>query len=203
MRERPRKLHHRPRVSLALNPGYGLRAGRVTGLHGLEAEEIEEAREIVDLAPAGWRLTAHEVEDLAVLDAVIGEPLDPSVLVEIDRDDALIDRLLHHEGDRPLGALGNIIEGLAAHGRNRRGRAEQDQHLLLACTDRDLLERPFRNDVALLVGLAETARERNAERKHGRERHAQPCGAKPARPTRLLLHSHIPLHPVPLHPTSL
>jgi hypothetical protein len=100
----------------------------------------------------------------------------------------------------PLGALGDVVESLAAHGRNRGRRAEQDQHLLLARADWDLLKRPFRNDVALLVGLAETARERHAERKHGRERHAQPhgakpCGAKPARPTRLLLHSHIPLHP--------
>src|SRR5438067_8913972 len=101
MRERPRKLHHCSRLSLALKPSYKL------GLHGLEAEQIEEAREIVDLASAGRRLAAHEIEDLAVLDAVIGEPLDPSILVEIDRDDALIDRLLHHEGDRPLGALGD------------------------------------------------------------------------------------------------
>src|SRR5262245_61470351 len=128
---------------------------------GLEAEEIEEARQVIDLAPTGRRLTAYEVEDLAVLDAVIGEPLDPSILVEVDRDDTLIDGLLQHEGDRSLGALGDVIESLAAHGRNRRGRAQQDQHLLLAGADRDLLERAFRNDVALLVGLAETARERN------------------------------------------
>src|SRR5262249_18731628 len=88
-------------------------------------------------------------------------------------------------------------------GRNRRGCAEQNQHLLLACADRNLLKRAFRNDVALLVGLAETARERNTERKQGRERHAQPRGTKPARPSRLLLHSHIPLRPIPLNLTSL
>src|SRR5262249_40686633 len=75
----------------------------------LEAEEIEEARQVIDLAPAGRRLAAHEVEDLAVLDAVIGEPLDPSILVEVDRDDTLVDGLLHHEGDRSLGALGDVI----------------------------------------------------------------------------------------------
>src|SRR5215813_10428595 len=119
---------------------------------GLEAEEVKEARQVVDLASAGRRLTTHEVEDLSVFDAVIGKPLDPSILVEVNRDDALIDCLLHHEGDRPLGTLGDVVERLAAHGRNRRGRAQKDQNLLLARADRDLLERSFRNDVALLVG---------------------------------------------------
>src|SRR5215467_6477494 len=81
-------------------------------LHRLEAAEIEEARQIIDLASARRRGAADEVEDLAVLDAVIGEPLDPAVLVEIDRDHALIDGLLGQEGDRPLGALGDVVEGL-------------------------------------------------------------------------------------------
>src|SRR5262245_49697848 len=184
MRGRQSKLQYRSRVSL--------RSTRATALHRLEAEQIEEARQVVDLAPARRRGAADEVEDLAVLDAVIGEPLDAAVLVEIDRDHALIDRLLPHEGDRPLGALGDIVEGLAADGCHGRWRAKQDQHLLLAGADRDLLERAFRNDVALLVSLAEAARERQAEREHRCERRAE---AEPAEPIHSLAHSHIPLRP--------
>ena len=54
-----------------------------------------------------------------------------------------------------LGALRNVVEHLAADGRDRRGRAEHDQHLLLGRPERDLLERPFRHDVAALIGLGE------------------------------------------------
>src|SRR5215475_5650765 len=118
------KLRYRSRISLRSS---GLQEISFTqpGLQsGLEAEEIKEARQVVDLASAGRCLTAYEIEDLSVLDAVIGKPLDPSILVEVNRDDALIDCLLHHEGDRPLGTLGDIVERLAAHGRNRRGRAQ-------------------------------------------------------------------------------
>src|SRR5262249_15632872 len=136
----------------------GLRLTGVGSPAWLEAEQLEEAREIIDLAPARRCRAAYEVEDLAVLDAVIGEPLHAAVLVEIDRDHALIDGLLHHEGDGALGALGDVVERLAADGRDSRGRAQQDQHLLLAGADRDLLERAFGNDVAFLIGLAEAAR---------------------------------------------
>ena len=46
--------------------------------------------EHAEIVAAGRRGPADEVEDLAVLHAVFGEPLDLAVLVEIDRDHALV-----------------------------------------------------------------------------------------------------------------
>src|SRR5262249_14830416 len=93
-------------ASCSIVPGFRFRSTRATNygpfLERLEAEQLEEAREIIDLAPARRRGAADEVEDLAVLDAVIGEPLHAAVLVEIDRDHALIDRLLLQKCDRSL-----------------------------------------------------------------------------------------------------
>src|SRR5215470_16039214 len=131
-------------MRISCGAGRACRAQRASTAR-LEAEELEEAGEIIDLAPARRRGAADEVEDLAVLDAVIGEPLHTAVLVEIDRDHALIDGLLLQECNRSLGALGDVVEGLAADGRHRRWRTKQDQHLFLAGADRDLLERAFRN----------------------------------------------------------
>ena len=51
---------------------------------------LKMSREIAEFLAAGRRRLRHEVEDLAVLDAVIGEPRDAALLVEIDRDDALV-----------------------------------------------------------------------------------------------------------------
>src|SRR5205085_5514591 len=93
-------------------------------------ERLEYAADVVDLLAAAWRGAADVVEHPAVAQAVIRQPLDPAAAVEIDRDDALIDHGLRHERDRTLGALRNIIEDFAADGRNRRGRAHQDQDLL-------------------------------------------------------------------------
>src|SRR5262245_45775231 len=159
---------------------------------GLEAEDREEVGDVVDLAPAGRRGAAHEVEDLAVLDAVVGQPFDAAILIEIDGDDALIDGLLLHERDRPLGTLGNIVERLTADGRHRGRRTQQDQHLFLARPDWDLLERPFGNDVALLIRLAEATRK--AEQQQPRRQdlgESEWSGGSWV--TFQLLHSHIPL----------
>ncbi len=76
-----------------------------------------------------------------------------AVLVEIDRNHPLIDDLLVHERDLPLGALRNVIEYFAVQGGHRRGRTEHDQDLVLACADRDLFQGPVGQDVALLVLL--------------------------------------------------
>src|SRR6266849_1449090 len=134
----------------------------------IRLEQLEDGGEIADVLAAGRRGPADIVEQLAVPDAVIGEPLDPAALVEIDGNHPLVDHALRHEGDRALGALGDVIKGLAAHGGHRRGRAEHDQDLLLARPDRDLLERPLRHDVAALIGLGEAAAEPHAHGQHGR-----------------------------------
>src|SRR5262249_29995105 len=117
-----------------------------------------------DLATAGRRGAAYEVENLPVLEAIVGEPFDAAVLVEIDGDHPLVDRLLWHEGDRPLRALGGVVERLTPDGRAGGRRAEQNQHLRLPRADRNLLERPFRDDVALLIGLAEASPARRGAR---------------------------------------
>src|SRR5215471_454062 len=63
----------------------------------IEAEQLEQRRQIAEFLTGGRRGAADEVEDLAVLQAVIGEPADLAVLVEIDGDHALVDHLLVHE----------------------------------------------------------------------------------------------------------
>src|SRR5437764_928067 len=68
----------------------------------VEAEQLEQRRQVAELLAGGRRGAADEVENLAVLQPVIGEPLHLAVLVEIDGDDPLVDDLLVHEGDFAL-----------------------------------------------------------------------------------------------------
>src|SRR5450756_1355921 len=136
----------------------------------VEAEQLEQRGQVAEFLARGRRGAADEVEDLAVLQPVIGEPLHVPVLVEIDSDDALVDDLLVHEGDFALGALRDVIEHLAVEGGDRRGRAHHDQHLVLAGPDRDLLERAGGQDVALLELLAGAAGQRRADQCCGGDR---------------------------------
>src|SRR5262249_29692504 len=158
---------------------------KTMGRSGLEGEEIEKAGQIIDLAAAGGRGAAYEVEDFPVLDAVIRNPFYPAFAVEIDGDDPLVDRLLHHEGDRPFGALGNVVERLAADVCARRRRSQQDQDFFLARANGDLLERPLGNNVALLVGFTEAATEREGEPQN--RRGGGQNSPRTARPRRRLL----------------
>src|ERR1700730_16105679 len=123
----------------------------------VEAEKLEQRRQVAELLARCRRGTADEVEYLAVLQAVIGKPLHLAVLVEIDRDDPLVDDLLVHERYWALGTLRNVIEYFAVEGCDRGWRSHHDQHLILARADRKLLERAGRQDVALLKLLAGTA----------------------------------------------
>src|ERR1019366_5200619 len=120
-------------------------------------ERLEQRGHVVDLLARGRRGAADEVEYHAVLEPVIGEPPHLAVLVEIDRDDALIDDLVVHERDRTLGALRNVIEDLTVEGGDRGWRPHHDQDLILARPDGNLLKRARRQDVALLKLLAATA----------------------------------------------
>src|SRR5262249_38725241 len=134
----------------------------------LQAEDLEHVGEVIEFLAGGRRGAADEVENLAVLQAVIGEALDAPFLVEIDGDNPLVGDPLRHEGGL-FAALGNIVEHLAAHGGDRRGRAEHDQYLLLGGAERDLLERSVSKHIAALIGLGEAAAEWRAERQENRQ----------------------------------
>src|ERR1700722_20397640 len=95
------------RITPAANPPHGLSLNLACLI---EAEQLEQRREVAELLARGLRGAADEVEDLAVLQPVIGEALHLAILVEIDRDDTLVDHLLIHEGDRAFGALRDVIE---------------------------------------------------------------------------------------------
>src|SRR5438105_7449345 len=93
----------------------------------LTAERLGEGEDVVDvvqLDTGGRRGAADEVEHLAVLEPVVGQPLNPALLVEVDRDHPLVGDGLVHEGELLLGALGDVIEHLAADGGDGGGRAE-------------------------------------------------------------------------------
>src|SRR5689334_750898 len=111
-------------------------------------EDFEhQAESILLLASRGGRAT-DVVEDLAVLEAVVGKSLHLPILVEVYRDDAAVDLLLRQKRGL-LGALRDIVEHLAADGCDRRGRAQHDHHLFLRGAERKLLQRAFRNHVAM------------------------------------------------------
>ena len=44
----------------------------------------------VEFGAGRWRGARHEINELAVLHAIIGDALDLLVLIEIDREDALV-----------------------------------------------------------------------------------------------------------------
>ena len=121
----------------------------------LRHQVLEHAAQVVEVLAAGRRRLRHEVENLAVLETVIGEPPHLAVVVEIDRDDALVDDFLFHESRAALGLLRDVIEHFAVDGGDGGGRAEHDQHLFLRGADRDLLERAFLQHIAALEGLGE------------------------------------------------
>src|SRR4029079_13641154 len=105
----------------------------------MEADVLENVAQIAQFHAAGRRRLRVEVEDLAILDAVIDQARDAPLFVEINRDDALVDDFMRHEGDRTGRLLRDVKESIAVDGRDGRRRAEHDQNLLLGCPDRDLL----------------------------------------------------------------
>ena len=129
---------------------------------------LEQRRHVVDLLARCRRGAADEVEYPAVLQSVIGEPSHLAVLVEIDRNDPLVDDLLVHERDRARGALRDVIEDLAVEGCDRGWRSHHDQNLILARSDGNLFKRAGRQDVALLELLAGATAQRRAHQGDGR-----------------------------------
>src|SRR5205814_1547200 len=68
----------------------------------LTAERFGEGEDVVDvvqLDTSGRRGAADEVEHPAVLEPVVGKPLNPALLVEVDRDHPLVGDILVHEGE--------------------------------------------------------------------------------------------------------
>src|SRR5436190_501997 len=84
-----------------LNPSYGAGSFAQDLLH----QELQVG-EFLARSRGG---AADEVEHLAVTQAVIRQPLDAPVLVEIDRDHAAIDFLLRQERGA-LGPLRDVVE---------------------------------------------------------------------------------------------
>src|SRR3954462_9128226 len=71
-------------------------------------EQFEGRKNVAQIrtfGAAGRRGAADIIENLAVPHAVIGQPIDPPIAIEIDGDDPLIDHLLRHEGNGTLGSL--------------------------------------------------------------------------------------------------
>src|SRR4051794_11631967 len=136
----------------------------------VEAQQLEQRRQVAEFLPGRRRGAADEIEDLAVLQPVVGEALHLALLVEVDRDHPLIDHLLVHESDRTLGTLRDVIEHLAVERGDRRRGPHNDQHLVLARPDRNLLKRAGREDVSLLKLLAGASTERCAQECDGRRR---------------------------------
>src|SRR4051794_30597165 len=139
-----------------------------------KAQQLEQRRQVAELLAGGRRGAADEVEDLAVLQAVIGEPPHLALLVEIDRDHPLVDDLLVHERHLALTPLRNVIKHLAVEGGDSGGGSHHDQHLILAGADRNLLQRAGRQDVALLELLAGTGAKDHAQQRY---RHRRAKGA--------------------------
>src|ERR1700747_232359 len=91
---------------------------------------------------AGRRRGArYEIDELAVLHAVIGDALDLFVLGEIDREDSLVGNLRVHELQAAISDLVNLIPGAATDGGCRRRRPQRDQDLLRGSSDLDLFSR--------------------------------------------------------------
>jgi len=121
---------------------------------------VDDRGDQAQVIAAGRRCAADEIENLAIFESVFGEPLNFPLPVEINRDHALIGYTRPHEGDFALNLLRYVIEGLAADGGDRGGRAENQQDLFLRCAKRDLLERAFGQHVAALKCFAGAASER-------------------------------------------
>src|SRR5205085_11814208 len=134
----------------------------------LATENLEHVSQVGEFLAARRRPAADVIEDLAVLQAVIRDALDAAVLVEVDRDHALVDHLFGHERGL-LGARGDVIEHLAADGRDRGRRAERNQHLLLRGAERNLFERALGEHIAALISLGEAAAQHQAERQRDRD----------------------------------
>ena len=92
------------------------------------------------LPPGAGVVRETVVDDLAVLHAVVGDPLDRAARREINRDDLAVLLLGQEEGGLGLRA-GDVIVGLTvADDGGGRGRAQVHAHLLLAHARCDLLE---------------------------------------------------------------
>src|SRR5689334_13512643 len=116
----------------------------------MQADVLEYITQVAQFLAAGRRCLRIEVENLSVLQTVVCESCYPAILVEIDRDNALVDDLMGHEGGRALRFLRDVIEGIAVDSGDRGGGAKHDQYLFLRSADRDLFECAFRQHITAL-----------------------------------------------------
>src|SRR5262245_25731653 len=121
-----------------------MRGPFLSHLEWLEADVLENIADVTQFLAAGRCRLRIKIEDLFILDPVVGESRDPSLLVEIDRDDTLVGNFVWHERDGTLGPLRNVVESVTTDGRHRGWRAKHNENLFLRCADRNLLESAFR-----------------------------------------------------------
>jgi hypothetical protein len=96
----------------------------------------------------------REVEDSPVLHAVIRDPFHRAFVIEIYRQDALVDQLRLQEGGGAPAGLRDVVEHLVVEHFFRGRRSQRQQHLFAAGARRDELQRLLIDNEALLVGLA-------------------------------------------------
>src|SRR5690606_29547493 len=89
---------------------------------------------------AGRRGARYEIEQLAILQAVIGDMFDFAVLVEIDGEDLTLDNLRLHELRGAVTLLRNVVEHFIVEGRGGGWCAERQKHLLAAGADRNRIK---------------------------------------------------------------
>lgn len=123
----------------------------------METDILEDVAQIAQLLAAGRRGLRQEIEDLAVFESVVCKSRHTAILVEINRDHALIDDFVRQEGGRALRLLRNVVEGLPVHGGHGRRRAKDDEHLFLRCPDGNLFQGTFGEHVASLQGFRHAA----------------------------------------------
>src|SRR5690606_19817239 len=136
--------HRRPRVEDREYPRlFAARNGPDSASEniGALAEVAEDLLEQTILVRVGGRRSAaDEVEHLAVLQTVLGNPFDGTGAREVDRDDAPVHLLGRQKRDL-LGRARDVVEGIARPDGARRGRrAEHHPDLLLSHARLDLLQ---------------------------------------------------------------
>src|ERR1700730_16915734 len=139
----------------------------------VDEHALEEGR----LGAGRRRGARYEIDQLAVLHAVIGDALDLFVLGEIDRKDPLVGDLWRHELYAAIGDLANVIPGVATDGGRRRRRPQKDQDLLRGSPGLDLFGR-FRVELIPmddLTVIAEAAAEPQRKRRRQGQFHAARC----------------------------
>src|SRR5690606_10670845 len=128
---------------------------------------------------AGRRLARDEIDDDAVLEAVVGEFLDPVVAIEADGENLPIDHLWLEKGGLLDGA-GDVVVAVAlgVYGGRGRGRTEDCLYFDLAHARLDLLHVLAPGQVAAVVDDRAAGQQAGRHDGDGSELHQSADGAR-------------------------